>query len=144
MNLVRFNPRRTRSTINPFFDDFFNPSFKNAEYCTTSQPAVNISEKGDGYSISIAAPGFDKKDFKIEIEANQLKVSAEIKKEEEAKEENFTKHEFSTNSFERSFSLPKATKQDKIKADYKVGVLRIEIPKQEVEKSTPARMISIG
>ncbi|MBL4625285.1 MAG: Hsp20/alpha crystallin family protein [Flavobacteriales bacterium] len=146
MNLVRFNPRRTRNTINPFFDEFFKTDYRNVDYCTTNQPAVNITDENESYFIDIAAPGFDKKDFKISIEDNQLKVSAEIESESEetTTEQKFTKREFRTSSFERSFSLPETTKQDEIKADYKVGVLHIEIPKQEVEKPTPARLVSIG
>ncbi len=63
-------------------------------------------------------------------------------KKEEGKE--FTRREFSYQSFKRSFSLPKTIEDTKIKANYKDGVLKITLPKKEEAKEKPKKLITIG
>ncbi len=107
-------------------------------------PAVNIKESKEDYQVEVAAPGMNKDDFKIELENNFLVISSEKedKKEEEGKE--FTRREFSYQSFKRSFSLPKTIEDSKIKANYKDGVLKITLPKKEEAKEKPKKLITIG
>jgi HSP20 family protein len=110
-----------------------------------SMPSVNVVEKDNEYSIELAAPGMEKKDFHINVNNNVLTISAE--REEEKKEENkkYTRREFSYGSFERSFTLPEGVMGDKIEAKYDSGILRISIPKnEEVTKQNKAREISIS
>lgn len=111
-----------------------------------SLPAVNIEEKEDKYSLEMAAPGKSKKDFNIELDNDLLTISSEVKEENqtEDKERNFTRREFSYESFKRSFTLPETIDTSKIKATYKNGVLTLDLPKREEAKTQPKRMIEIS
>ena len=75
-----------------------------------------------------------KDDFKIDLENQVLTISSEIKEETEETENNYTRREFVYNSFSRSFTLPKSIVSEKIKADYKDGILKISLPKNKETK----------
>ncbi|MCB0600264.1 MAG: Hsp20/alpha crystallin family protein, partial [Saprospiraceae bacterium] len=100
-------------------------------------PAVNIAETDKTYNIEVVAPRMKKADFQIEVEAGNLVVSAEVKHEEEKKEDHYTRKEFNYTSFKRSFWLPENVKEDAIKANYKEGVLYVTLPKSV---KTPAKV----
>jgi len=101
-------------------------------------PPVNIKETEQDYEIEMAVPGMKKEDFKIATEKDILNVTAEVKEEEKNKEdENYTRREFSYNSFTRSFSLPQNVDENNIKARYENGVLYITIPK--VQETQPKK-----
>ncbi|MEI8137527.1 MAG: Hsp20/alpha crystallin family protein [Bacteroidota bacterium] len=107
-------------------------------------PSVNITESDKDFKIEMAAPGLEKKDFKIEVENNSLIVSSE--KEHEKKEENkeYKRREFSYSSFSRSFQLPENILTDKIAACYENGILKLNIPKKEVTASNTKKEIKIS
>ncbi|HQU59034.1 MAG TPA: Hsp20/alpha crystallin family protein, partial [Saprospiraceae bacterium] len=111
----------------------------------TTIPAVNIIESNDGFTVEMAAPGMNKKDFQIELENEILKISSQKEVKQEIKEDDrYTRREFSYQSFQRTFHLPKSVVDDsKIKAKYEDGVLRVMIPKREEAKKLPPRKIAI-
>ena len=128
MTLVRFtgNP-----LIDRFFDtDLFDWTSKNYSRTNTTLPSVNVKESDNEFSIEVAAPGFDKTDFKIEVHNDVLTVSSEKQTENETKDESerYTKREFSYQSFSRSFSLPLTADGDKVEAVYDKGILTVSIP----------------
>jgi len=145
MSLVKFS-NQYPSLFDRFFDnDMFDWTNKNYSDTNTTLPSVNIKENNEGYAVEVAAPGFDKKDFKIELNNDVLTVSSEKKVENETKnDEHFTKREFSYQSFSRSFTLPVTVKSEKITAKYENGVLLIAIPKKEEAKPKPIKQISIS
>jgi len=98
-------------------------------------PAVNISESEKSYEIEIAAPGMKKDDFKVNVNEGVLKISAEHKEENEEKKKNYTRQEYSYNTFERSFTLPDNARDDNIKATYEDGVLLLSIEKKTLSVS---------
>jgi len=100
-------------------------------------PTANVSETPKEYKLELAAPGLDRKDFKVEIENGILTISAEKEEERKEKEGGYSKREYSFNSFSRSFALPENVKDGSIDAKYENGVLRIIVPK---EKETPAKL----
>jgi len=88
-----------------------------------------------------------KDDFKVELDGNMLTISSEKTEEhEENKEdEKYSRREFSYQSFQRNFNLPKeVVDADKIKAHYRDGVLHLTIPKKEEAKQKPPRKIEIA
>jgi HSP20 family protein len=107
-------------------------------------PAVNISENEDGFVLDLAAPGMQKSDFKINLDNNVLSISSEKQDENEEKSEKYSRREFCYSSFSRSFTLPKSINYDKIKADYKDGVLKVNLPKREDAKVALNRQIEIA
>ncbi|RKN80189.1 Hsp20/alpha crystallin family protein [Ulvibacterium marinum] len=153
MSLVKFRRRPFGGLMtNDFFDmdDFFDnrgwvrdmlPSrFWNGK---TVEPALNIKESEDKFEIELAAPGFSKKDFNVTIDDGCLNISAEKSMEEEEKEENYTRREFSYNSFERSLQLPENVKEEEIKAHYHDGILSFDLAKKEEAKKRPPKVVKI-
>lgn len=132
-----------KNLFQDFFDadKFFSPGF--VEAITKRIPAANIKESDKKFELELAAPGFEKKDFKIEIENGILKVSAEKKEEKNEEKKNYTKKEFSYNSFERSFVLPESANENSINAGYKDGILTLEISKKEEALKKSKKEISI-
>ena len=144
--LVLRNTNQIPSLFDRFFDgDMFEWSNRNFSNTNTTIPSVNIKENADAFMVEVAAPGFEKGDFKIELNLNTLSISSEKKVENETKEgEVFTKREFSYQSFSRSFTLPQIADGDRIEANYQNGILTVLIPKREEAKPKPARMIEIN
>ena len=104
-------------------------------------PAVNIKETDITFEIEVAAPGYKKEDFKVDIDNGMLTISAENKNESEESKENYTRREFSYSSFSRSFSLPETVKEEDVKAKYENGLLHMTLKKSEkaqVHKKTIA------
>ncbi len=133
-------------SMNPLFGSLLSDEFLNWPNSNRNAlPAVNIAEDADGFTLDLAVPGFNKEDFKIEVDQDLLTISAEIENESEEKGENYTRREFSKHSFRRSFRLTEdKINQDDIKASYNNGVLSLELPKKEEAKPLPARSISIS
>lgn len=144
--LVLRNSNQVPTLFDRFFDgDLFDWSNRNFSNTNTTIPSVNIKENADTFMVEVAAPGFEKGDFKIELNLNTLSISSEKKVENETKEgEVFTKREFSYQSFSRSFTLPQIADGDRIEANYQNGILTVLIPKREEAKPKPARMIEIS
>ena len=132
-------------------DDFLNrglmnwnlPNFSDTG---TTMPAVNIRETDKSYEVEMAAPGMKKEDFKIELENNILTISSEKEEEqEEDGKEKYSRREYSYESFQRSFNLPKeVVDEEKIEAHYKNGVLQLTIPKKEKAKQKPPKKIQVA
>jgi len=129
-----------------FSRDWMDWSTSNYSSTNTTLPAINVKESDDEYELEVAAPGMKKDDFKINLDNNQLTISSELKKESESKEElNYTRKEFSYQSFQRTFTLPEhIVDRDKISAKYADGILYIKLPKKEEVKPKPAREIKIS
>ncbi len=129
------------------FNDLFKPW--NEWFDTGSMwkgltmPAVNIAEDKNAYTVSMAAPGLKKEDFKIELEENMLTISSEKEEEKEEKEEKSTRKEYNYSSFSRSFTLPNEINKDKIEATYEGGILNLVLPKIEEAKSSSVKQISV-
>lgn len=106
-------------------------------------PAVNIIESPKEFRVELAVPGFERKDFTIEMDEQMLNISAEKPMEKHTEEETFTRKEYSFDSFSRSFRMPENTGEEKIDAKYENGILKITIPKlQQVPK--PVHRIEVS
>ncbi|MBW3469538.1 Hsp20/alpha crystallin family protein [Arthrospiribacter ruber] len=123
-------------------DSIFSPTGLQLEL-HKKLPAVNIRESGKEFNIEFAVPGFDKKDFHIEIQNSLMTVLAKKEVEKTEENEHFTRKEFSLNSFNRSFTLPKNVDTDKVHAEYIDGILKVRMQKKEEEKAIPSKEIKI-
>lgn len=140
-------PMIRRRALPDLVDEFFGGDLMNNFFenqTGINVPAVNIIEGNDDFKIEVAAPGLNKKDFKIDIDRNVLTVSSEKKEEKKEKDEDkFMRREFSYSSFSRSFTLPDSVDEDKVSANHKDGVLTVTIPKKEEARPRPPRQIDI-
>jgi HSP20 family protein len=146
MTLVKFNNEKNGvknySPFNDLFDSFFRDSYYN-DSTLNKVPAVNIYEAEEAYTIEVAAPGLKKENFKLQLEKNILKISAEKASETENNHRKVTRKEFSYHAFARSFTLPETVDFAKIYAKYEDGVLYVTVGKKE-EAKIQSREIAIS
>ena len=101
---------------------------------------TDIKEKTDKYLIGIELPGYQKENIKIDVEDGYLTVHAEINSDNEEKEEGkFVRRERYVGSCSRSFYVGSEVKGEDIKASFKNGILKIEVPKKEYKKELPEK-----
>ncbi len=136
MNLMRWNPWREMVTLQNRFnrlldDPFFRTERENAEDVGTWYPAVDMFENDDSFVIKAELPGMEKKDISVDVKDRVLTLTGERNHDNEVKEKNYYRRERSYGKFQRSFMLPADVDPDKIKADFKNGLLKIEVPKPE-------------
>lgn len=147
--------RKNRSMIPSVMSDlldtgrFFTPDVFDIDtdllnLTSSSVPSVNIIENPSDFKVELAAPGMERKDFKIEIDNNSLTISGEKKEEKKEDTENYRRREFSYNAFNRSFDLPENVIADKIDAKYENGILHLSLPKKEVTILKPKKEIKIS
>ena len=149
MTLVKMN--RPVSNMNKYhghktFSDLMNEMFTEERTCTNqfiAIPPANILESQFDFRIEIAAPGFEKSDFKIDLDKKLLTISLN-KEVDNNDEEKFNLKEFNLNSFNRSFRISDKINTEKINAIYKNGLLQVTLPKKEDAVEKPAREIKIS
>jgi HSP20 family protein len=128
--------------FNDLFEDRLTNGWLDREF-RQSLPAVNIKENKKEFNIEFASPGYNKKDFKIDLDEDVLTISAEKQEEKKEERDSFTRKEFSYNSFSRSFTLPQTVMADKIDAKYNDGILKLSIPKKVDAKMLPKKEIPV-
>lgn len=124
------------------FSTFFGNNLSSGDYAGYV-PSVNITENESSYSIEASAPGFEKKDFSIQVEDGVLTIMGEHKHETKTQDKQFVRKEFNYGSFTRSFNLVDLVDEDKIDAKYENGILKIELPKNEKTKAKNLKKIEI-
>ena len=97
-------------------------------------PTVDISETDGEYQIKAEIPDVKKEDVKVTLEDGVLTIQGERKQEKEEKGKKYHRIERSYGSFVRSFSLPELIDEEKVKAEFKEGVLNLHLPKSEKGK----------
>src|SRR5205809_243032 len=126
MTQVRFNGHPVGRSFNNLVDDFLSnvPSIIRDEFVPSKQNVpVNIKETETDYQLEVVAPGFEKENFKINLEDKILTIEGEKKTEEENKNEKLVRREFNTQSFKRSFTVDENIDKENISAKYVNGVL---------------------
>lgn len=131
-----------RGWVEKFFnspmDDYFNFGKM------ANVPAVNVSETDKEFRLSIAAPGLEKADFKVDADDDMLTISAEHERDDkEEKNGKYNRREYNYSSWSRSFSIPENCDLDKIDAEYRNGELKVVIPKKEIKEPKRAKTISV-
>src|SRR6187551_3299506 len=108
MTYSKFNQTHPSASLNKWIDTLFNTTLADAMGTdfTVSSPSINVIEHDTQYTMQLAAPGLEKKDFNIRVENDYLVISTEKKTEsEETVKPKFTRREFNYTSFKRSFQL---------------------------------------
>lgn len=126
-----------RREMDRFFDDITPFSWREGNGGMEMElwaPDTDMSETENEYIITVDLPGISKKDIEVNYKDNRLSISGERKKEEKEEKKDYIRRERYTGKFVRSFTLPAAVKDDKIKAGFKDGVLTVRVPKTEASK----------
>ncbi len=121
--------------ISRVFDDFFSIS-PTSMFEFDWSPTVDVMENEGGFLVKAEIPGIDEKDLQVTLENNILTIAGEKKEErsEKDRDSRWVVSERKFGSFRRSISLPEGIRSDKIKAAFRNGVLRVEIPREESAK----------
>ena len=140
MRIVKYNNNNVfPSLMNEFFNDDLRMNFFNRRH---SVPSVNSVENNDSFEIDLAVPGMKKDDFTIELNDKILVISSDNSNYDQ--NERTRLNEFNYSSFQRSFRVPESVELDKIKANYKNGILKIKLPKRKDCITKPNRVIDIS
>jgi HSP20 family protein len=140
MRIVKYNNNNVfPSLMNEFFNDDLRMNFFNRRH---SVPSVNSVENNDSFEIDLAVPGMKKDDFTIELNDKILVISSDNSDYDQ--NERTRLNEFNYSSFQRSFRVPESVELDKIKANYKNGILKIKLPKRKDSITKPNRVIDVS
>ncbi|MFL6350279.1 MAG: Hsp20/alpha crystallin family protein [Bryobacteraceae bacterium] len=137
MPLMRYNPFNTETEDFPTGLRVFQDSLSRLLSEPTSRPwspPVDIYETENELVLKADVPEIDPKHVAIQMENGTLTLKGERRFEEQGNGRGFHRIERGYGSFVRAFSLPETVDPDKVKADYKNGVLTITLPKKEVAK----------
>lgn len=119
--------------IDDFFNDFTRPAKAVARYNNASVMRTDIKETDKGYELAIDLPGYKKEDVKAELKDGYLTVNAEMRQNEDQKDEDgrYIRRERYYGTCSRSFYVGEEVTQDDIKARFEDGILKLSVPKKE-------------
>jgi HSP20 family protein len=152
MNLTVRKNEGLPSLFSDFFgmDPFFGKDIMNIDSdlfpsrLGINVPTANITETSKEFKLELAAPGLERKDFDVKVDNHMLMVSAEKEEKKEEREGEYSRREYSFNSFSRSFQLPENVKESDIDAKYENGVLKVLIPKMKETPTRPVKKINVS
>ena len=139
MALTRWDPFRDLSIMQERMNRMFEDAGRGWQgdepsSTTTWSPAVDIYETENEILVQAELPGVDRKDIGLNLEKNVLTLKGERRFEKETKQENYHRIERAYGGFSRSFSIPAIVDEEKIRAEYKDGILKIALPKKDQVK----------
>ena len=143
MAIVRWEPFRDLMTVQDRMNRIFDEAFRGAGRPAGEEdwalggawaPAVDIYEHEGNLVLKAELPGIDPKDVDVKVENNVLTLQGERRFESEVKREQYHRVERAYGGFSRSFTLPSVVDTEKIKAEFKDGVLRVSLPQREEAK----------
>ena len=102
----------------------------------SSTPRANVSQTDGGFRIELAAPGFSRSDFNIQVDESILTISTKDEEGAKDEDEDYTSCECTQSSFSRSWTLPKRVNVNSITARYDAGILSLDIPSTEKDSET--------
>ncbi len=145
-NITRLNPFGEVTRFDPFMDInsmlngvMLRPGLRGLALDDEPQIRMDVSEQDESYMVKAEIPGVRKEDIQVSIEGNWVSISADVKKEIEAKEgEKMLRSERCYGKISRSFTLDNEVDQNTAQAKYADGVLEIRLPKKSV--STPTKI----
>jgi HSP20 family protein len=140
MTLVRWNPWQDISTLqrqlDRMFDDVLVPTSAKSPFGDALRvPAAELSETEDAIHLKIEVPGMDAKDLDVEVTEKAVSIKGERKSEQKTEENGRTRSEFYYGRYERVIPLPARVENTNVKAEYKDGILSLNLPKSVAEKN---------
>ena len=124
----------TQDEFSQLFDNFFTRGTLRGDVAPVFTPAVDIEETADEFVLRADLPGMAQKDVKVNLMGDTLTIRGERKQESERKDGGMHRTERIYGGFERSFRLGTPVRADKVKAQYRDGVLEVRVPKAEEAK----------
>jgi HSP20 family protein len=146
MTLIRWEPLREMDSLqremNRLFDSL-TPATDRADRGVAFVPAAEMEETADAINLKLEIPGLEAKDLDVQVTAEAVAISGERRSETKSEEKGMTRSEFRYGSFRRVIPLPARVQNDSVQAEYKNGVLHLNLPKAEAEKNRVVK-VQIG
>lgn len=129
-----------------FDDDFFRDDFfDRKDRMNYNLMKTDIREDDNSYLLEVDLPGYNKDDIKIDITDGYLTINAKVEKENNDEKKNYVRRERFTGEVSRSFYVGDDIKEDEVKANFKNGILTLEVPKLSLEdKNKDKKYIEIS
>lgn len=140
MTIVRWDPFRNMTTLQDRINRIFDETASRSQDYDVEvsqcdwRPVVDIYDSEKAIVINAELPGVTKDSITLDVKENILTLKGERKSDEEVRKENYYRMERCFGTFERAFTLPSTVDPAKITANFKDGILKIEIPKAEEKK----------
>lgn len=143
MNTLPIQPKRALAPwfLNDDFESAIDRIFRGGTESNLYSPAVDLHETEDAYVLEADLPGMKKDDINIEVLEDTVTIHGVRSKETEEKRENYHRIERHSGEFKRAFRIPGGFDANAVNAEFNDGVLKLNLPKQEVQKS---RRISVN
>jgi HSP20 family protein len=129
-NLTRFVPFSELTRMDPFrgLEEAFSQALSGPRMGMT--PRMDVTETEQAYLVKAEIPGIKKEDIKVNVDGNQVSISAQTQQESEQQGENMLVSERSWGQYYRSFTLPQPVDDSQAKAEYHDGILELSLPKK--------------
>ena len=131
-------PRRNSFDL---FDDFFRNDFPPKE--KPGMMSTDIKETKDAYVIEMDLPGFTKENINLSLKNGYLEIHAKQEKEDNEEKEKYVRRERFYGECSRNFYVGDNVKEEDIDAEFKNGILVINVPKKEEENKSETKQIEI-
>ena len=147
MALVRWQPFRELNTIRQQMDRLFEdlmptePDFLLPGNGSIWKPAIEIQETEKDSILKAAIPGIKAKDLDIEVTQEEVAISGEYREEKQTEEKAFFRSEFHYGNFQRIVPLPVPIQNDRVKSEFKDGILTLTMPKLE---DAPRKVVKVN
>lgn len=139
MAIVRYNPwsemNSLQRQLNKMFDDTLTPASLANFGNLAKIPPAELTETENDLVLKLEVPGMELSDLNIEATVKSISISGERKTETKSEAAGKTRSEFHYGSFQRVIPLPARIKNTEVKAEYKNGILHLNLPKAEAEKN---------
>jgi HSP20 family protein len=148
--LSKFNRDEFLTPFDSLFDDFLTGHFPALSselggdfFSRGSYPRVDVIEKPDKLELTAEIPGLTKEDVSVELDKDTLIIKGTKRQNVSKNEDKYVLREIKRSSFQRSFVLGDNIDKQKVKADFKDGLLTVELPqlKPEEVKSTKVKIL---
>ena len=135
-NITRYDP--FNELVDDLFKGFFVRPMAFESRAELPRMKVEVAEKNGAYLVSAELPGVRKEDINVTIDGAQVTLSAEVKREKEASENDRLLHtERSFGKVSRTFTLPQELDEAKVEAKFRDGVLELALPKKAAAQRKP-------
>ena len=145
-DIERWEPFREMESLRQEMDrlfDRFALGFDGGREGLAFAPAAEMDETDSEIHLRLEIPGLEAKDLSVEVTEDSVSIAGERKSETKMEEKGMMRSEFHYGKFERRIPLPAHVQNDKVKAEYKNGILNLTLPKSEEEKRKVVK-INVG
>jgi HSP20 family protein len=145
MALVRWQPFQEMEILRRQMDRMFDElSGLNRELTTSWTPAIELEVKDEHVILRAEIPGVEGKDLDVKVAREAVSIAGETRFEQKTEDKGYIRSEFRYGKFHRTIPLPVPVENDKVKADYKNGILTLTLPKAEEARNKVVKVNLAG